>query len=89
MCSATFYFGEAAEPGYTVHIFSTDSFAGELRPSEEGELEWFGEAALPYDRMWPDDPIWVPLLLAGRRFEGTFRLSEDLSQVLEHELRVE
>ena len=82
----TFYFGDAPEPSYTVHVFSTASFEGELRASDEGELQWFADDALPYDRMWPDDPIWVPLLLAGGRFEGTFRLSEDLTQLVEHEL---
>jgi hypothetical protein len=24
----------------------------------------------PYDRMWGDDRHWMPLLLAGRRFEA-------------------
>jgi len=90
----TFYFGAAVEPDYTVHIFSTERFEGELTPSDEGDLEWHRDDALPYDRMWPDDRIWVPHLLAGRRFEGTFRLSEDPptagrpGRVVEHELRV-
>jgi 8-oxo-dGTP pyrophosphatase MutT (NUDIX family) len=82
----TFYFGDATEPSYTVHIFSTQCFIGELRASDEGQLEWFPEDGLPYGRMWPDDPLWVPLLLAGRRFEGTFRLSDDLAQLISHEL---
>lgn len=85
----TFFFGDAAAPSYTVHLFSTTRFDGELRPSEEGRLEWFAEDALPYERMWPDDRHWVPLLLAGKRFEGAFRLSEDLRRVLWYELRVE
>ncbi len=84
----TFYFGDATEPDYTVHIFSTDSFEGALRPSDEGRLQWFPEDRLPYDRMWPDDRHWVPHLLAGRRFQGDFRLSDDLTQLLSHELRV-
>jgi 8-oxo-dGTP pyrophosphatase MutT (NUDIX family) len=85
----TFFFGEASEPSYSVHVFSTERFEGELRASAEGRLEWFAEDALPYDRMWPDDPVWVPHLLAGERFEGSFRLSEDLMRLLWHELDVE
>jgi len=84
----TFYFGEAPEPDYTVHIFSTRSFEGALQPNDEGQLEWHADDALPYERMWPDDPIWVPHLLAGRRFQGTFRLSADLARVIEHDLRL-
>ncbi len=83
-----FYFGDTPEPDYTVHIFSTRSFEGALQPNDEGHLEWLPEDALPYDRMWPDDPIWVPHLLAGRRFHGEFRLSADLTRVIEHELRL-
>lgn len=84
-----FYFGDAQEPSYTVHVFSTRRFEGTLRPSDEGRLAWFSEDALPYHEMWPDDPIWVPHLLAGQRLRGTFRLSEDLTQLMAHELGVE
>ncbi len=85
----TFHFGMSPEPDYTVHVFSTRTFNGELRASDEGDLAWHAEDALPYRNMWPDDPLWVPHLLAGRRFAGTFRLREDLSTVIEQELSVE
>jgi aminoglycoside phosphotransferase (APT) family kinase protein/8-oxo-dGTP pyrophosphatase MutT (NUDIX family) len=85
----TFFFGETAEPDYTVHIFSTSAFGGALQPNDEGPLEWHPEAALPYERMWPDDTVWLPHLLAGHRFHGEFRLSSDLTRVIEHELRLD
>lgn len=85
----TYYFGEAAEPAYLVHIFSTDCFEGDPRPSREGQLEWFSENHLPYGHMFPDEPHWVPSLLAGYSFHGTFRISDDLTQVISHELRIE
>ena len=85
----THYFGDAKEPGYAVHVFSTERFEGAPRPSKEGRLEWFAEDHLPYDRMFPDDPHWVPHLLAGRCFHGTFRLSDDLTQLISHDLRIE
>ena len=84
----TFYLGDAREPDYAVHVFSTGSFEGTLESSDEGHVVWHPDDALPYERMWPDDPIWVPHLLAGRRFQGTFRLNDDLSRVIEHELRL-
>jgi mutator protein MutT len=87
--SLTFYFGDAQEPSYVVHVFSSGRFDGNVRESEEGRLEWFSEDVLPYDRMWPDDEIWVPHLLAGRRFHGVFRLSDDLSRLTEQEFEVE
>ena len=85
----TFYFGDATEPTYTVHVCSTERFEGDPRASKEGRLEWFRDDRLPYDRMFPDERHWVPHLLAGRRFQGTFRLSDDLTQLLSHRVEVE
>eukprot|EP00047_Mylnosiga_fluctuans_P013933 m.34239 g.34239 ORF g.34239 m.34239 type:complete len:76 (+) comp5193_c0_seq2:48-275(+) len=59
--------------------------------------EWFALDAIPFDRMWADDKIWMPMLLeggcmrarselmAGKQFTGyfKFRKSELLSYVLE------
>ena len=81
----TFYFGDTAEPDYLVHVFSTSHFTGEPRDSEEGRLQWFDEAALPYDQMWPDDKIWLPDLLAGRSFRGTFHLTADYKSIVSYE----
>ncbi len=81
----TFYFGDTAEPDYLVHVFSTTHFAGEPRDSEEGRLEWFAEAALPYSQMWPDDHIWLPDLLADRSFRGTFHLTADYKSIVSNE----
>lgn len=85
----TFYFGDAREPDFTVYVFSTTRFDGTLTGSEEGEVAWFDEAQLPYDNMWADDAVWLPHVLAGRRVEGVFRLSDDHKRLLEHELRVD
>ena len=85
----TFYFGDAPEPEFTIHIFSTSTFAGEVYANEEGSLEWIAEGALPYDQMWPDDRIWLPHMLAGERFTGVFRLTADHRTLLEHELTLE
>jgi len=87
--SLTFFFGDAPEPDFTVYVFATDRFEGTVTASEEGELAWFDEAALPYDKMWADDRVWLPHVLAGRRVEGVFRLSDDHKRLLEHELRVD
>ena len=81
----TFYFGDTAEPDYLVHVFSTTRFTGEPRDSEEGRLQWFDEAALPYGRMWPDDKIWLPDLLADRIFRGTFHLTADYKRIVSYE----
>lgn len=84
-----FYFGDAQDPEITVHVFSAERFEGEMCPNEEGRVAWIEEDRIPYDQMWPDDRIWLPHLLAGRRVRGVFRLSADHTQLISHELQVE
>ena len=55
-----------------VHVFGVTEFNGEPRESDEMSPRWFPIDQLPYDEMWPDDRHWLPLLLAGKRFEGRF-----------------
>lgn len=70
------------------HIFSTGSFTGQLKESSEGELRWFDIDKIPFDKMWQDDALWVPLMLDGKRFEGEFFFSEDGTKLLKHELHI-
>jgi len=91
-----FFFGEGSEENkkslttpWIIHVFSTDKFAGELKESDEGELRWFEIDKIPFDKMWQDDALWVPLVLEGKRFDGEFVFNEDGKQLIKHELRVD
>jgi 8-oxo-dGTP diphosphatase / 2-hydroxy-dATP diphosphatase len=55
-----------------VHIFKIESYEGEPQETEEMKPEWFAFDQIPYEQMWSDDQYWLPLLLAGKRFEGKF-----------------
>lgn len=55
-----------------VHVYTINSFTGIPVESDEMRPEWFIFDAIPYDQMWPDDAHWLPLLLAGKSFVGTF-----------------
>ena len=58
-------------------VFRAADFSGEPVETDEAIPEWFGLDALPYDRMWEDDAVWMPWLLAGRRFRGRFVFDGD------------
>jgi len=53
-----------------VHIFHVMKYESEPTESEEMKPEWFEISKIPYDSMWADDPIWLPMFLAGKKFGG-------------------
>ena len=84
-----FYFGEKQSPDWKVHIYSTSTFTGEPKPSDEGELAWFGYDEIPYAEMWQDDLYWLPPVLQGMKVQGFFVYDENGGELLRHRLTVE
>jgi 8-oxo-dGTP diphosphatase len=60
--------------GYALHahVFRADDFEGELVETDEAVPLWFKRGALPFDEMWADDRLWLPLLLEERNFSARF-----------------
>ncbi len=50
------------------HVFSADGCEGETVETDEAIPLWTPLGAIPYDEMWADDRLWLPLMLCGRRF---------------------
>ena len=65
------WFHFSAEHVLHCYVYLAGDFAGSLRETEEAVPEWFSVDALPFDQMWEDDRHWLPLLLAGKYFQGT------------------
>jgi 8-oxo-dGTP diphosphatase len=65
--------------GYSMHgfVFTARGFSGELCETHEAAPLWTARDSIPYDRMWADDRLWVPLMLEGRRFKGYFVFDGD------------
>ncbi|KAH7101022.1 NUDIX hydrolase domain-like protein [Auriculariales sp. MPI-PUGE-AT-0066] len=55
---------------FEVHIYAATSWEDEPRETDEMRPEWFSIDEIPYDKMWPDDPFWLPLLYQDRPFIG-------------------
>jgi 8-oxo-dGTP diphosphatase len=68
-----FYFPESQSWSNTCAVFTCESFRGKLvAESEECAALWVSLAALPLDRMWSSDRLWLPLLLEGRWFHRAY-----------------
>lgn len=65
-------------------VFRAVGYTGELIETDEATPEWFAIDALPFERMWADDAIWMPYLFARRRFRGRFIFDDDT--MLDHEV---
>jgi 8-oxo-dGTP diphosphatase len=65
--------------GYSLHgvVFTADGYTGELCETREAAPLWTPLDRIPYDRMWADDALWFPLMLAGRGFRGFFVFDDD------------
>lgn len=55
-----------------VTVFRLAGCEGIPTATEEAIPLWVDLDAIPYDRMWADDRLWIPLMLAGTEFEGYF-----------------
>lgn len=83
-----FFFGQRNMPDWIVHVFSTKSFQGELKESEEGKPKWFDTGEIPYDKMWKDDKYWIPLMLAGKNFQCWFYFDKDIKELLDYKIEI-
>lgn len=71
-----FYFPHQQENwNQQVHIFLVKNWQGEPQESEEMAPKWHNFSEIPLDQMWPDDKHWLPLALAGKKFQGEFHFT--------------
>jgi 8-oxo-dGTP diphosphatase len=65
--------------GYALHgsVFRAGGFAGNLCETREAAPLWTPLGSIPYERMWADDILWLPLMLAGKGFRGYFIFDGD------------
>lgn len=74
--------------GYStyVHVFRAPDLRGRPVETDEAIPLWVDLDAIPYDRMWEDDRLWLPLLVEGRRFSGYWIFDGD--RMLDYRLDV-
>ncbi len=74
------------QDGYKLHChaFRADRCVGEPAETDEAAPLWTPLDAIPFERMWADDALWLPILIAGDSFRGRFIFDGD--RMVDHEL---
>lgn len=74
--------------GYSIHarVYRATRWSGTPTETPEAVPLWVDVAAIPYEEMWEDDRLWIPHLLAGRRFVGRYVFDGDA--MLDHAVEV-
>lgn len=58
------------------HVFLVTKWDGGPTESEEMAPKWFKKTEIPYEQMWQDDVLWLPLVLRGKKLETSFVFDE-------------
>lgn len=59
------------------HVYRADDCVGEPQETEEAKPLWTPVDEVPFDEMWADDRLWVPLMLDETYFDGRFVFDGD------------
>lgn len=71
------WFSMGEIPDILCHVYRSDDFTGTPTETEEAIPLWVNVSEIPYDQMWADDRLWLPLFLAGTPFLGQFVFEGD------------
>jgi len=62
-----FYFDWKEDWNQSVYVFFIKDYTWEPLETEEMKPYWFEITKIPYNKMWEDDKIWLPSVLAWER----------------------
>lgn len=81
-----FVFQDNDDWGTNMTIYVVTKWLGRPTESEEMAPKWFNVNEIPYDDMWEDDRLWIPMILDGKRIEGDFLFDEN-QKIIGYEIR--
>lgn len=75
--------------GYSIRVwvFRADDCVGTPTSTEEADPFWVSLEEIPYESMWADDEIWLPMLIREQGFVGRFVFDQD--SMLDYQMIIE
>jgi len=72
--------------GYSIHVwvYRTSEYEGIPTESIEAAPLWVPLDEIPFELMWEDDRLWLPMVLRGELFQGRWVFDGD--RMLDYEL---
>lgn len=70
------YFPHNPDWGQQVAVFLVKKWEREPEESEEMAPQWFDKDTIPFSQMWPDEKLWLPLVLNSKKVEAEFVFGE-------------
>ena len=70
-----YYKGEKERVSF--HLYIVNEWDGEPAQSDEMDPRWFDIQDIPYDKMFPDDKYWLPIILEGKKIKAYFEFDID------------
>jgi 8-oxo-dGTP diphosphatase/2-hydroxy-dATP diphosphatase len=80
-----FYLPYDPDSNQQVIVFFVENWKGDPIEGVEMAPRWFAKQKIPFDSMWPDDKLWFPKVLEGRKIKAEFLFGEG-DQVLDFTL---
>jgi len=73
--------------GYSIHcwVFRTSDFEGEPHATAEAIPLWTRIDSIPFEEMWEDDRIWLPLVIRGQPFSARWVFDDE--RMLDYDLQ--
>lgn len=59
------------------HLYIVHKWNGTISETEEMKPQWFSINEIPYNKMFPDDKYWLPLVLKGQKIKAYFDFDEN------------
>jgi len=74
--------------GYSLkgHVFTASYPGGSPQETDEADPFWVHREDIPFDKMWADDVLWIPLMLKRKPFSGYFIFNQQ--KMLEHHIEI-